>query len=120
MKRKLDTMKFDKEDEWEKHVDTSHQLVYKLASYDKPVSAKSNFSKLRRTLSQVFAPDFMVAESIGVPFEKVMESVQVAISRHKIQGTSKTVSLMAALASTDPRRTKVMTDDPIDKKRRDS
>lgn len=83
IKRELETMTFEKDEEWEKHVESFHRLISKLAAYDQPVSTESKVSMLLRTLPTRFAPIAMVAESSDVPFEKVIASVKAEISRRK-------------------------------------
>lgn len=104
IERELETMSFEKDEDWEKHVETFHRLISKLASYDKPVSADTKVSKLLRTLPQRFAPIAMVAESSSVPFEKIIASVKAEISRCQ-QGPEKSVAPVAASAFNDRRRT---------------
>lgn len=117
--RKLENMTFDKK-EWEKHLESFHLLVSKLASIEKPVSSDTKVSKILRTFPQRSAPIAMVAESSSVPFEMVIPSVKAEISRRKVQGTTKTVTPMDASALHDPKRPKKRPMDGSIRKRRAS
>lgn len=100
IEREIEIMKFDKDEEWDKHVEHFHHLIEKLASYDKPLSAENKVSKLLRKFPTRFAPITMVAKALSVPFEKVIVSAKAEISRCKTSGaTSKHVPSVAASAA---------------------
>lgn len=101
IQRDLETMTFDRDEEWDKHIEKFHHLVAKLASYDSPLSAEDKVSKLLRTLPTRFAPIAMVAEASGVPFERVIASVKAEISRRNKQDSGRPIPHVAAAASHD-------------------
>lgn len=112
IQRQLDTMKFDKDEDWDKHVESFHRLVENLESYDKPFSAEDRVSKLLRTFLGQFPPTAMVTKSSGLTFEKDIVSVKADIARRKTSGRTKNVPLIAA--SAEKGRRKLTNNDPVE------
>lgn len=50
IKRELETTTFDKDEKWDKHVESFHNLIAKLFAYGQPVSTERKVSMLLRTL----------------------------------------------------------------------
>lgn len=99
IKRKLESLTFDTDEEWEKHLEKFHYLISKLAAYDRSVGKEDKVSKFLRTLSPRFAPIAMMAESSEAPFEKVVASVEAEISRREKQGLSKSLATPVVAAA---------------------
>lgn len=101
IQRDPEMMTFDRDEAWDKHIENSHHLVAKLASYDSPLTVEDKVSKLLRTPPILFAPISMVAEASSVSFEKFIASVKAQISQRKNQDSGRPVLHVAAAAPHD-------------------
>lgn len=81
--RELEKLTLQSDTDWEKHMERFQVVIRTLASYDKTVSLEDQVSKLIWTLRQRFVPIAMYTKSSSVPFEKVIASVKVDISRRQ-------------------------------------
>lgn len=96
--RELESMTFQKDNDWDKHIEIFNFLVAKLASYDKPISLEDKVSKLLRPFPEHFAPISMVAESSLLSFEQVVASVKAEISRRKTTSSDRNIQPLGASA----------------------
>lgn len=85
--RELEYLEFEKDEEWEGHVQKFHELIGKLSSYDKPVPTLKKYSQMIRTLPQRFEPIAMVSESDEFFMEIIVASVKAEIYRLQNQSS---------------------------------
>lgn len=91
-------MTFDRDEEWNKHLEKFHHLATKLAPYDHSLSSKDKVSKLIKILPVRLALIAMVSKDSRVQLQKITSSIQTEISRQKPQGSIKNILTFFASA----------------------
>jgi len=81
LRMNFESLRFDENGSWEKHLDSFHEILGKLASYDSQVKEEDKASKLLRTLPKSFAPLAMVAETSDLSLDRVVIAVEGELSR---------------------------------------
>ena len=103
LERQLKELSFDDKGDWQKQINSFHELTGKLASHGSVLTSDQKKFKLMRTLPDSLAPIAMIANTTQMDFDGMVDSVQAELARRRASSSRAGPSNPSAAAAQAPR-----------------
>ena len=103
LERQLEELSFDDKGDWQKHINSFHELTGELDSNGSVITSDQKKFKLMRTLPDSLAPIAMIANTTQMDFDGMVDSVQAELARRRASSSRAGPSNPSAAAAQAPR-----------------